>query len=92
MTNDLNGQQPGPVVAGELGQLFQPKLLPRLRETLRLLRYRLKREKVYLWAWQFVFPSPTPYDARERPLRRTDANGWNVVEADLQISFPRHRH
>ena len=26
MTNDLNGQQPGPVVAGELGQLFQPKL------------------------------------------------------------------
>ena len=24
LTNDLNGQQPRPVVAGELGQLFQP--------------------------------------------------------------------
>ena len=68
MTNELNGQQPRPVAAGELRQLFQPKLLPRLRETLRLRRYSLKREKVYLWAWQFVSPSPTPYDARERPL------------------------
>ena len=59
MTNELNGQQPRPVVAGELGSCFSP---------------------------------PTPYDARERPLCKTDANGWNVVEADLQISFPRHRH
>ena len=45
MTNDLTGQQPRPVVAGELGQLFQPKLLSRLRETLRLRRYKLKTEK-----------------------------------------------
>lgn len=29
--------------------------------------------------------------ARERLLWRTNANGWNVVEADLQISSTRHR-
>ena len=48
MTNDPNGPQPRPVVAGELGQLFQPKLLPRLRETLRFRRYSLKTEKAYV--------------------------------------------
>ena len=78
MTSDLNGQQPRPVVAGELRQLFQPKVFPRLRETLRLRRY-------------MVFPSPTRDNVRERSLWRRDANARNVVEADLQISFPRHR-
>ena len=82
MTDDLKGQKLRPVVTGESGQLFQPKLLPRLRETLRLCRYSLKMEKDYLWAWQFVFSSPTPDDVRERPLWRTEANGRNVVEAD----------
>ena len=48
MTNDLKGQQLQPVVAGELGHLFQPKLLPSLRETLRLRRYSLKTEKAHV--------------------------------------------
>ena len=55
MTNNLMGQQPRPIVAGELGQLFQPKLLPRLRETLRLRRYSLKTEKAYVqWVRRYI--------------------------------------
>ena len=55
MTNDLKGQQPRPVLAGELGQLFQPKLLSRLRETLRFHRYSLKTEKAYVqWVRRYI--------------------------------------
>ena len=48
MTDDLKGQQLRPVVTGESGQLFQPKLLPRLSETLRLRRYSSNTEKAYV--------------------------------------------
>lgn len=45
MTKNLMCAQRRIVVAGESGQLFQPRLLPRLREALRFRRYSLKTEK-----------------------------------------------
>ena len=97
-TAPMLGQQPRPIVAEELGQLFQPKLLPRLRETLRLRRYSLKTEKAhvqrvrrYIHFHGKQHPQQMGAIARERPLWRTDANGRNVVEADLEIAFPWHR-
>lgn len=56
MGTDLISEHVLPVVAGISGQLFQPKLIPRLREALRFRRYSLKTEKAYVqWVRRYIY-------------------------------------
>lgn len=45
MSSEMMPAPSKPDVASASGQLFRPKLIPRLREALRLRRYSLKTEK-----------------------------------------------
>ena len=56
MTIDLTSELARPDAAGVSGQLFQPRLIPRLREALRVRRYSLKTEKAYVqWVRRYIY-------------------------------------
>lgn len=55
MTIDLTFALSRPDALGVSGQLFQPKLIPRLHEALRFRRYSLKTEKAYVqWVRRYI--------------------------------------
>lgn len=56
MTIDLTSALSRPDAASVSGQLFQPRLIPRLREALRFRRYSLKTEKAYVqWVRRYIY-------------------------------------
>ena len=60
MGNNFMGGHTLPVVTGISGQLFQPKLIPRLHEALRFRRYSFKTEKAYVqWVTLYLLPWQT---------------------------------
>jgi len=55
MTIDLTSALSRPDAIGASGQMFQPRLIPRTREELRIRRYSLKTEKAYVqWIRRYI--------------------------------------